>query len=158
MRPSFPGKTNFVIHEGRDRRGDSVVYLISRLPGRTPSEKNLHQYRHRSTREGGGRYSATIYSINHFGFIPRDFSARQKLEWPDSGEAWRNAKRTIRMKYNGADKNFSGQKRTRAFPRPPRRPIHELASQSEGNHSSINYIVFPPLSLSLPLLSFALKS
>lgn len=35
-------KTNFVIHKGRDRRGDSVVYLISRLPGRTPSEKKIY--------------------------------------------------------------------------------------------------------------------
>lgn len=55
------------------------------------------------------------------------------------------------MKYNGVDENFSGQKRTRAFPRPRRRRIRELASQNDGNHSSINYIVFPSLSISLLL-------
>lgn len=92
MRPSFPGKTNFVIHEGRDRRGDSVVYLIPRLPGRTSSEKNLHQYRHRSARGAGkaggeaGRHSATIYrytrliiSGSYLGILARDKSLNGRI-------------------------------------------------------------------------------
>lgn len=114
MRPSFPEKTNFVIHEGR--RGDSVVYLISRLPGRT--RKNLHQYRHRS-RRNVARRGATIYrySINHFGsylgVLARDKSLNGRIPAKRDG-----TKRTIRMKYNGTDENFSGQKRARAFPRP----------------------------------------
>jgi len=138
MDRSFPEKTNFVIHEGR--RGDSVVYLISRLPGRM--RKNLHQYRHRSAR-GAAQRNATIYryTINHFGsylgVLARDKSSNGRIPAKRDGTKW-----TIRMKYNGADENFSGQKRPRDFPRPRRHRIRELASQNgNGNHSSINYIV-----------------
>lgn len=111
----FQGKkTNFVIRE--NQRGDSVVYLISRLPGRTRKKSTS------ISTSIAERRDATIYrySINHFGsyfgILARDKSLNGRIPAKRDG-----TERTIRMKYNDADKNFSEQKRTRAFPRPRHR-------------------------------------
>jgi hypothetical protein len=115
-------------------------------------------------RRGATRRDATIYrySINHFGsylgVLARDKSLNGRIPAERDG-----TKQTIRMKYNGADENFSGQKRAaRAFPRRRRRRIRELASQKRQARITVRLIISFPIpshvSPCAPRCSAALKS